>query len=249
MGAFINNTITLAGNYALARAIAGGKLNFTKIVLGDGEIPDTTPIKEIEGVISPKATIDIAKLKVNDDRTAIVGGTYTNNETSTGFYWRELGLYAEDPDSSVGEILYCYGNAGSLAEWIPPSGSQTTIEKSIDILTYIGDAANVSIYIAADAYTTIEQYETYKAIALGAQAAANTASGEATAALMRATSAESTVASLANTVADNKSKVTTLWDAVFSEVTSNPFTLTFADLDGITLKSGVWNTANQRIEC
>lgn len=249
MGAFINNTITRAGNYALARAVAGGKLNFTKIVLGDGQLPATTPIKEIEGVINPKATINIAKLKVNDDRTAIVGGTYTNNETATGFYWRELGLYAEDPDSSVGEILYCYGNAANLAEWIPPSGSQTTIEKSIDILTYIGDAADVSIYIAADAYATIEQYETYKAIALGAQAASVTASGEAAAALLRASNAEATVTSLANTVADNKSKVTTLWDAVFSEVTSNPFTLTFADLDGITLKSGVWNATSQRIEC
>lgn len=249
MGAFINNTITSAGNLALARALAGGKLTFTKIVLGDGQLPAGTPIRDIQGVINPKATIDITKLKVNDDRTAIVGGTYTNNATATGFYWRELGLYAEDPDSSIGEILYCYGNAGDLAEWIPPSGSQTTIEKSIDILTYVGDAANVSIYIAADAYATISQYETYKAIALGAQAASVKASDEATAALLRATSAESTVTSLANTVAENKSKVTTLWDAVFSEVTSNPFTLTFSDLEGITLKSGVWNAANQRIEC
>lgn len=249
MGAFINNTITQAGNYALARAIAGGKLNFTKIVLGDGQLPASMSIKEIQGVINPKAAIDIAKLKVNNDRTAIVGGTYTNNETETGFYWRELGLYAEDPDSSVGEILYCYGNAGDLAEWIPPSGSQTVIEKTIDILTYIGDAANVSIYIAADAYATIGQYEEYKAIALGAQAASVAASGEATAALMRATAAETTVNGLANTVADTRSMTVTLWDAVFSEVTSNPFTLTFPDLDDVVLKSGVWNEAMQRIEC
>lgn len=249
MGAFINNTITQAGNAALARAIAGGRLNFTKIVLGDGELPATTNIREIPAVINPRATIDIAKLKVNNDKTAIVGGTYTNNETATGFYWRELGLYAEDPDSNVGEILYCYGNAGSLAEWIPPSGSQTTIEKSIDIITYIGDAANISIYIAADAYATIAQYESYKAIALGAQDAAVAASGDAASALIKASSAESTVTSLSNTVADNKSKVTTLWDAVFSEVTSNPFTLIFSDLNDITLTSGVWNQANQRIEC
>ena len=49
-----------------------------------------------------------------------------------------------------------------------------------------------------------------------------------------------------------KAKITqiaTLWDAVFSDITSNPFQITFADLTGITLKSGVWNASLQRLEC
>ena len=51
--------------------------------------------------------------------------------------------------------------------------------------------------------------------------------------------------------ADNalKVKVDALWDAVFSDITSNPFQITFADLTGITLKSGVWNASLQRLEC
>ena len=32
-----------------------------------------------------------------------------------------------------GEVLYCYGNCGDLAEWIPPSGGATIVEKTIDL--------------------------------------------------------------------------------------------------------------------
>ena len=51
--------------------------------------------------------------------------------------------------------------------------------------------------------------------------------------------------------ADNalKVKVDALWDFVCTDITSNPFQITFANLDGITLTSGVWNATLQRLEC
>ena len=54
---------------------------------------------------------------------------------------------------------------------------------------------------------------------------------------------------LSNLVQQNTSKITTLWDAVFGNITTNPFQITFADLEGITLASGVWNVSLQRLEC
>ena len=36
MAAFINNDITTAGLIVLAKGVAGQKINYTKIVLGDG---------------------------------------------------------------------------------------------------------------------------------------------------------------------------------------------------------------------
>lgn len=50
-------------------------------------------------------------------------------------------------------------------------------------------------------------------------------------------------------VAENDVKVQTIWNAIYSDILANPFTLTFSDLDGVTLTSGVWNAANQRVEC
>ena len=166
-----------------------------------------------------------------------------------GAEYRELGLYAEDPDPEVGEVLYCYGNCGDLAEWIPPSGGATIVEKTIDIVTAIGTATNVTAYIPADAYATKEDYETYKAIALGAQATAEEALALARQAIAIAQAAEASVNDLSNVVGRNTSKIATLWDAVFSEITTNPFQITFADLTGITLTAGIWNSGLQRLEC
>ena len=236
MAAFINNDITTAGLIVLAKGVAGQKINYTKIVLGDGYLEEGQTPRTLTGVVSPKATVDITKLKINGDET-------------DGFYYRELGLYAEDPDPEVGEVLYCYGNCGDLAEWIPPSGGATIVEKTIDIVTAIGTATNVTAYIPADAYATKEDYETYKAIALGAQATAEEALALARQAIAIAQAAEASANDLSNAVGQNTSKIATLWDAVFSDITSNPFQITFADLTGITLKSGVWNASLQRLEC
>ena len=249
MAAFINNDITAAGLIVLAKGAAGQKITYTKIVLGDGYLEEGQTPRSLTGVVSPKAVIDITKLKVNTDGTVAVGGIFTNDQTSDGFFYRELGLYAEDPDPAVGEVLYCYGNCGDLAEWIPPTGGATIVEKTIDIVTAIGTATNVTAYIPADAYATKEDYETYKAIALAAQATANQAILLAQQAVGIAQKAEAAVVDLSNIVQQNTSKITTLWDAVFGDITTNPFQITFADLEGVTLTSGVWNATLQRLEC
>ena len=249
MAAFINNDITTAGLIVLAKGVAGQKINYTKIVLGDGYLEEGQTPRTLTGVVSPKAVIDIAKLKVNTDGTVAVGGIFTNDQTSDGFFYRELGLYAEDPDPAVGEVLYCYGNCGDLAEWIPPTGGATIVEKTIDIVTAIGTATNVTAYIPADAYATKEDYETYKAIALAAQAIANEAIEIARQAVQTANEAKQATIDLNKAVTQNTSKIQTLWDAVFSEITTNPFQITFADLTGITLTAGIWNSGLQRLEC
>ena len=249
MAAFINNDITTAGLIVLAKGVAGQKINYTKIVLGDGYLEEGQTPRSLTGVVSPKAVIDITKLKVNTDGTVAVGGIFTNDQTSDGFFYRELGLYAEDPDPAVGEVLYCYGNCGDLAEWIPPTGGATIVEKTIDIVTAIGTATNVTAYIPADAYATKEDYETYKAIALAAQAIANETIEIARQAVQTANEAKQAAIDLNKAVTQNTSKIQTLWDAVFSDITANPFQITFVDLSGITLSSGVWNATLQRLEC
>ena len=249
MAAVINNDITTAGLIVLAKGVAGQKINYTKIVLGDGYLEEGQTPRTLTGVVSPKATVDITKLKINGDGTVAVGGIFPNGDETEGFYYRELGLYAEDPDPEVGEVLYCYGNCGDLAEWIPPSGGATIVEKTIDIVTAIGTATNVTAYIPADAYATKEDYETYKAIALAAQAIANEAIEIARQAVQTANEAKQAAIDLNKAVTQNTSKIQTLWDAVFSDITANPFQITFVDLSGITLSSGVWNATLQRLEC
>lgn len=248
MAAFINNDITAAGLLVLAKGVAGKQINYTKIVLGDGYLEEGQTPRSLTGVVSPKATIDITKCVVNGDGTVTVGGVFTNDQTNDGFYYRELGLYADDPDEDVGEVLYCYGNCGDLAEWIPPTGGATIVEKTIDIVTAIGTATNVTAYIRG---RLRHQGGLRKLQGHRPRGAGHGQSGHPP----RAAGGRDRAAGrgrrddLSNVVQQNTSKITTLWDAVFGDITTNPFQITFANLDGITLTSGVWNATLQRLEC
>lgn len=140
MSDFADNSITDLGEQLIAKVLVGDTITFTKIVLGDGNMPSSQTPATMTDVVSPKEQAAISKCELTDAGQAVVGGRYTNEETDQGFYWRELGLYAQDPD--LGEILYSYGYTPD-GEYIPASGA-TLIEKLVDVVTYVGDKAEVA---------------------------------------------------------------------------------------------------------
>lgn len=135
---------TNKGRNLKAKAEAGAPLVFTKIKIGSGSLGGQS-ISTLNDLITPIKTLDITKCKPLSDGTAVIGTSFNNNDLVTGFYWRELGLFATDPD--LGEILYCYGNMGATAEYIPPGGGPDIVEKSVDIIAIIGTATSVSAVI------------------------------------------------------------------------------------------------------
>lgn len=50
-------------------------------------------------------------------------------------------------------------------------------------------------------------------------------------------------------VAEIKAKVDQVWNMTVNGITTNPWRLTFTDLDGCELKSGYWNESLSRLEC
>jgi len=144
MGAFGGLILTNQGRALQAKAQAGAQLVYTKIKIGDGNLGGQS-IPTLTNLISPKKTIDIRKIEVRPGGVAVIGTMLSNSDVTEGFYFREIGVFAQDPD--IGEILYCYGNAGANAEYIPPGGGPDVIEKYIDIRTLTGNAPNVSAVI------------------------------------------------------------------------------------------------------
>ena len=143
MSGFDVNAITDAGSLLIAKVMASkGSITFTRIVMGDGYMPSSQVPEHMTAVVSPKATMEITKCEVTGNGAAVVGGRYDNSEQSQDFEWRELGLYAKDPD--LGEILYSYGNTGKSAETIPAGGGAAAIEKLIDVVTYVGNDVSVT---------------------------------------------------------------------------------------------------------
>lgn len=62
----------------------------------------------------------------------------------SGFYFREIGFFANDPDE--GEIMFAYQNAGSLAEYIAAASSEV-IEKTIGATFTFSDSTAVTVEV------------------------------------------------------------------------------------------------------
>lgn len=144
MGAFGGLILTNKGRALQVKAQAGTQLNFNRIAVGDGSLGGQS-ITNLNALISEKKSLAISKLKTQSTDKAVVGTVLSNQDIVTGFYLRELGVFAQDPDE--GEILFCYGNAGAGAEYIPAGGGADIVEKAIDVVTIVGNASNVTATI------------------------------------------------------------------------------------------------------
>lgn len=144
MSAFGGLLLTNKGRNLQAKAQAGVPLIYTRIGLGDGQL-GTSPIFELNSLKNEVMSLPIGKLKVINSTNAVIGTVLNNSSIASGFYFREIGVFATDPD--IGEILYCYGNAGTAAEYIPPGGGADLLEKAIDVQVMTGNASNISAVI------------------------------------------------------------------------------------------------------
>lgn len=156
MSAFSNNSVTLKGAVAIAALMAGGTLEFTRIAVGDGNIPVGQTALTMTDLAHRLFDVNIQEVYSDSESQATVVGVFNNSQTETGFYYRELGLFAKDPATGA-EILFCYGNAGDEAEWISPAGSESVIEKEVHIVTPVGNATEVKATIKSGIYPTMEQ--------------------------------------------------------------------------------------------
>ncbi len=96
------------------------------------------------------------------NKTYTVGALFTNSSLQTGFWWKEFGVYALDPDE--GEILYCYSTAGDAGDYIPVASSQR-IEKYIYMSIGVGNANNVTITVnQTDSYVTLTDFKSEMAL-------------------------------------------------------------------------------------
>lgn len=154
MAAFPKMTLTNAGQALQTKVLAGETLTFTRIALGDGQL-NGQPIAPLTALISQKATVEVDSVRVVNTTTAQVAGFFSNADISTGFWWRETGVFAQDPD--VGEILYGYTNAGDAGDYIP-TVADTRIEKYIYCSIAVASATTVDITIpSSDTYIPVSQ--------------------------------------------------------------------------------------------
>jgi len=111
MADFRGTVLTQRGRNLLAKAQTGAQLTFTKIKLGDGLWDTSTDPTQLNDLVYPKLNLPIQNIRVVGDGTVQLRFVLTNAGLSQGFFMRQIGIYAQDPD--LGEILLKYYNGSN----------------------------------------------------------------------------------------------------------------------------------------
>lgn len=136
--------LTTKGQALLAKAQAGETLSFTRFQVGKGSLSSGQSAESVTALIDPVSYFNVAAYKARANN-AIISFQLTNAGITNSWYFREVGLFANDPDD--GEILYAYGNAGTDADLIPAStASLYECLFSLDII--ISNVENVTAEIS-----------------------------------------------------------------------------------------------------
>lgn len=133
--------ITKQGALLAVKSLQGKKIEFDHAEIGSGALTGNAVDKT--ALTTKVLECPISKIVQTGDTQAQISFVFKNTDANNAFYFREIGLFAIDPDTKA-RVLYAYANAGSTAEYINNSITEL-IEKHIDITVLVDNASNVVI--------------------------------------------------------------------------------------------------------
>ena len=145
------NRVTKKGYNLLAESIATKKpVTFTKVVIGDGD-DNGLNIDTMTNVVSEKLILPVLDGQKDGDGKYLVTAVLSNSTVETGFFPKEVAVFAKCGDGE--EVLYSYSNGGNNVGLIPDKN--TPINSEIyNIRTKIGNATNITFLTSDDLYIT-----------------------------------------------------------------------------------------------
>ncbi len=143
--------LTNKGIALQAKVQAGTQLHITKLKLGSGVVPSGTDVKTLTDLIAPEQNLGIGGKEAVDDYCKI-SSTISNTGLEAGYYVRELGVFAQDPDD--GEILYMYTTDGA-PDYLPAGGGSTVISQEFSVMIAVDDTDNIEVDIDPAALATM----------------------------------------------------------------------------------------------
>ena len=157
MGAFKSAVITTKGQALLAKVVSGAtKLNFTKIAVSEGKL--TGDLASKTGIGTIKQSTAVASVIKQNNSNVKVSASFDNKTLKAGYYVRNIGLYATDPQE--GEILYSISVADestATADWMPPFNGIGVSSLMVDLVTAVSNASSVTVEVDPTATATVAQ--------------------------------------------------------------------------------------------
>lgn len=153
---FPNPELTGFGIGLIIKALSGETINFTKVKFGNGGAPEN--LKELIDLSNPLMEVPIQGIKLGEEYVDITF-SYDNGNLSDGFYMREMGIFAEDPETKE-EKLYAYSYAGSMAGYLQPYDSTSFIKTTLCLAVVVGNAEKVTATIGEySGYASNEEFK------------------------------------------------------------------------------------------
>lgn len=142
MAKFNGFILTEKGRELLAKGLAGETITFTKMGIGDGT--SLTSERERTALVNQITTLPILNINVKRNGTCEINALLTNKSVTTGFYIKELGIFAHGNDNV--EILYAY-NISTSPDFVPPFSANNVVEIEYVDTIIVDQVANVTAVI------------------------------------------------------------------------------------------------------
>jgi hypothetical protein len=163
MAKFSQITLTKQGIEMIALSQGSGDaLKFGSIRLGDGQLATGDDVSTFTDLKHPALSLPIHSYQNKGNGQITLEAILSNTTVSSGFFARELGIYAKVGDGGA-DKLYGYAYAGNYADYVPDKTNPLNEDK-IDVSLIIGNVNNVTAVIDSSIiYVTIQQFEAHKA--------------------------------------------------------------------------------------
>ena len=157
MSNWAGGVLTAAGRVLQAKVEAGTTaLILTKIKLGDGT-EGMDAVDNLTDLVGPKAVLGISS-SVADGDHATITGVMLSTQLQAGFWCREWGLFARDPDD--GEILYMI-TIDNQPEWLPASTAAAQVSATYAMNIAVANATNIEVNIDPAGLVDVEMLQSY----------------------------------------------------------------------------------------
>lgn len=142
MAKFNGFILTEKGRELLAKGLSGETITFTKMAIGDGT--SLTSERERTALVNQITTLPILNINAKGNGTCEINALLTNKSVTTGFYIKELGIFAHGNDNV--EILYAY-NTSTSPDFVPPFSANNVVEIEYVDTIIVDQVANVMAVI------------------------------------------------------------------------------------------------------
>lgn len=140
--------LTANGYSLMIRALDGEGLTFSKIKIGNGDMPeDFLILEDLQNPLIEVGIEEITKL----DKYVKIKAVMSNKDYDSGFDWTEAGIYVVDPDGGEADILYAYSHYQISGDEKPlrvPAFSSNLVEIIHYFHVFIGELDDVTAILA-----------------------------------------------------------------------------------------------------